>query len=116
MAADNVLFIGWNRTIAGREKVGLELFRSALAYFAEVKAAGQIASFEPVLLRPHGGDLNGFILIKGDAAKLDALQHSEKFEDLITKVAVNVQGVGVIGGWSGESMMSQVQRYGKVIP
>jgi hypothetical protein len=35
MAADNVLFIGWNRAIAGREKTALELFRSALGYFAE---------------------------------------------------------------------------------
>jgi hypothetical protein len=115
MAADNVLFIGWNRAIAGREKTALELFRSALGYFAEVKAAGQIASFEPLLLRAHGGDLNGFILIKGDAAKLDAVQHSEKFQDLITTVAVNVEGLGVIGGWSGEAMMNQVQRYAKVV-
>jgi len=31
------------------------------------------------------------------------------------KVALNVQGVGVIRGWSGESLMSQVQRYANVI-
>ena len=29
-----------------------------------------IESFEPVFLEPHGGDLTGFILIQGDAAKL----------------------------------------------
>ncbi len=115
MAADYALFIGWNRAVAGREKAALELFRSALGYFNELKAAGQIASFEPVLLAVHGGDLNGFILIKGEEAKLDAVQHSEKFQDLITKVALNVEGVGAIRGWSGESMMNQVQRYSKVI-
>jgi hypothetical protein len=115
MATDYVLFVGWNRAVAGREKAALELFRYALAYFNEVKAAGQVASFEPVLLGAHGGDLNGFILIKGEEAKLDAVQHSEKFQDLITKVALNVEGVGVIRGWSGESMMNQVQRYANVI-
>jgi hypothetical protein len=115
MAADNVLFIGWNRAIAGREKAAVELFRYALGYFAEVRAAGQIASFEPVLLKVHGGDLNGFILIRGEATKLHAVTQSEKFEDLITKVSVNVEGVGVIEGWSGESMMNQVQRYAKAI-
>jgi hypothetical protein len=115
MAADYVLFIGWNRAVAGREKAALELFRHALGYFAEVKASGQVGSFEPVLLEAHGGDLNGCILIKGEEAKLDTLQHSEKFQDLITKCSVNVEGMGVIRGWSGESMMNQVQRYASVI-
>jgi hypothetical protein len=63
----------------------------------------------------HGGDLNGFILVKAEEGKLDAVQHSEKFLDLITKVALNVDGVGVIRGWSGESMMNQVPRYAKVL-
>ena len=33
MAADYVLFIGWNRAVIGREKAALELFRYALQYF-----------------------------------------------------------------------------------
>jgi hypothetical protein len=115
MAGDHVLFIGWNRSVAGRERAALELFQHALGYFGEMKAAGQISSVEPVLLGAHGGDLNGFILVKGDEAKLDVLQHSEKFMDLITRCAVNVEGVGAIRGWSGESLMSQVQRYSRVI-
>jgi len=115
MAADHVLFIGWNRAIPGREKPALELFRQALAYFNDVKASGQVKNIEPVILAAHGGDLNGFILIQGEQAKLDALQHSDKFQDLITKVSVNVQGVGVVRGWSGESLASQVQRYANVI-
>ena len=28
-----------------------------------------IESFEPVFLEPHGGDLTGFILVRGDAEK-----------------------------------------------
>ena len=115
MAADYVLFIGWNRPVPGREKTAVDLFRQALAYYGELKASGQIESFEPVLLGVHGGDLNGFILVKGEQAKLDAVQHSEKFLDLTTKVALNVQGVGVIRGWSGESLAAQVQRYANVI-
>ena len=115
MAADYVLFIGWNRSVVGREKPALELFRSALAYFNELKTSGQIASVEPVLLGSHGGDLNGFVLIKGESDKLDAVQHSEKFLELMTKVAFNAEGLGIVRGWSGESMMNQVQRYAKVV-
>jgi hypothetical protein len=80
-----------------------------------LKSSGQIASFEPVLLATHGGDLNGFIVIKGEQAKLDALRNSDKFLDLITKVAISVDNVGVIPGWSGESLMNQMQRYGNLL-
>ena len=45
---------------------------------------------EPILLGAHGGDLNGFILIKADEAKLDTVQHSEKFLELITKVGAQL--------------------------
>ena len=115
MAADNVLFIGWNRPIPGREKAALGLFSEAIAFYSEQKASGQITSFEPVILNVHGGDLNGFILVKGDEAKLDALQRSDKFQDLTTKVDLIVQGVGVIRGWSGESLASQMQRYASLV-
>ena len=68
-----------------------------------------------MLLGSHGGDLNGFILIKGEQDKLDDVQHSEKFIELLTKVGFNAEGLGIIRGWSGESMMNQVQRYTKVV-
>lgn len=115
MAADHVLFIGWNRPVPGREKAALEVFRSSLAYYNELKASGQVASVEPVLLAPHGGDLNGFIVLKGDAAKLDAVRQADKFRDLMTKAALNVLGMGVIEGWSGESMTKQMERYASII-
>jgi len=31
------------------------------------------STFDAVFLDPHGGDLNGFFLIRGESAKLDAL-------------------------------------------
>jgi len=33
-------------------------------------AEGEIESFEMVLLEPHGGELGGFILLRGDQDKL----------------------------------------------
>ena len=68
-----------------------------------------------MLLGSHGFDLNGFILLKGEQDKLDAVQHSESFLEPMTKVAFNADGLGIIRGWSDDSMMSQVQRYAKVV-
>jgi len=72
--ANNVLFIGWNRAVAGREQKALEVFAKSMEYYTKLQTDGRIESFEPVILGVHGGDLNGFILLRGDAEKLDQIR------------------------------------------
>ncbi len=64
--AMGALFIGWGAGVPGRERQGLQVFNEGLQYYAGLQQRREIESFEPVLLEPHGGDLYGFILIKGD--------------------------------------------------
>src|SRR6185369_517107 len=71
--SSNVVFFGWNRSIPGREQMSAQHFQAFTEYLAAQQRSGVIQSFEPVFLTPHGGDLGGFILIRGDNAKLDAL-------------------------------------------
>jgi hypothetical protein len=111
-----VLFLGWKRPVAGREKAAMELFGEGMGLWADLQKAGQIASFEPVLLAAHGGDLNGFILLRGDQAKLDAVRTSDRFMDLTTRAVILLEGFGVVPGWEGEGLMKQMQRYQKFIP
>jgi hypothetical protein len=111
MAADRALFIGWNRSERGKEKQALEAFSSALAYYGKLVQTGQIESFEPVILNPHGGDLNGFILIRGTADKLAAVQDSDEFRDLTTLADMSVGGIGVIGGFVGEGVVREIARF-----
>ena len=84
--ADHALFIGWNRPIPGREGGAMEAFQSGLAYFAKKVEAGEIESFEPVVLAAHGGDMNGFILVRGDSDKLTKLRDSDEFLDMMGAV------------------------------
>src|SRR5262249_19954968 len=84
MAADSILFIGWTRAERGREREALETFGMSMGFWAKQVAAGKIESFEPVLLDRHGGDMNGFVLIRGSAANLAELANSEEFRDLLT--------------------------------
>ena len=63
--ADAGLFIGWGEVVRGRETEALEVFNETLAYYGRLQEEGAIESFEPVFLEPHGGDLSGFILIRG---------------------------------------------------
>ena len=45
-----------------------------LGYYTKLQERGEIESFEAVLLEPHGGELGGFLLLRGEAEKLDRVR------------------------------------------
>jgi hypothetical protein len=114
--ADSVLFIGWNRARPGRERLALEAFQSALAFYGKAQADGRIESFEPVLLDLHGGDLNGFILIRGTAEKLAAFRASDEFRELLVRADMGVDGIGVVNGFAAEALQREIMRFHNAIP
>ena len=83
--ADRVIFIRWNRSVVGREKQAMQLFQKATDFYSKLKAAGRIESFEPTILAGHGGELNGFILLKGDAKKLEAVREEDTFFNSVSR-------------------------------
>ena len=102
--ADAAIFIGWGATIEGREAKALAVFGESMAYYGTLQQQGTIESFEPVILTPHGGDLAGFILLRGDAAKLAALKQTEEFQRQTTRAQLIVHGLGVIDAAIGASL------------
>lgn len=115
MAIESALFVGWNRAISGKEADALELFGSALAWFGKLQSQGQIASFETTLLEAHGGDLNGFILIKGEVAKLQAVKQMEEWKDLIAKSTWTMQNFGVNHAVVGDGVTKELARFQKLV-
>ena len=71
--ATGALVIGWGPAVRGREQKALQVFNEAIQYYTRLQQQGTIESFEPVALEPHGGDLEGFLLIRGDRVDLDDL-------------------------------------------
>lgn len=112
----NAIFVGWNRTVAGREAQAGELFQEFLQYLGGQQQAGTIQSFEPILLNPHGGDLNGFILIRGEGSKLDALESGEEWQDYITRSGMLLEGNGVVRGAAGDLVARWMDRWVRLIP
>jgi len=112
----NVIFVGWNRTVAGREVQAAQLFQKFLQYLGGLQGTGTIQSFEPVLLSPHGGDLNGFFLVRGDSAKLDTLQSSEEWLTYVTRAGMVLEGQGTVRGVTGEMVMEWMNLWSRVIP
>jgi hypothetical protein len=115
MAADSILFIGWNRAVHGRERDSLEAFGTAIGFLTNQVGAGKVQSFEPVLLDRHGGDLNGFLLVRGSAANLAALADSDEFRDLVMHADMSVGGIGIVTGKIGEGLQREIARLQKHI-
>lgn len=114
--ASNVILFGWNRSTPGREHISGQHFQEFVQYLGGLQQAGGIQGFDVVLLDPHGGDLNGFFLIRGESAKLDALMSSEEWEMHVTRGGLHLDGQGMIRGATGDLVMERMQRWMSLLP
>jgi len=110
--ATGALVIGWGPTVRGRELKALQVFNEAIQFYTRLQQQGTIESFEPVALEPHGGDLNGFLILRGDREKLNALRTSEEFLHLTNRAAQIVDNLGVITAFIGEELQRQFADFG----
>lgn len=106
--ADRVIFIGWTNAVRGREQTSEKVFREAMEYWGRLQAAGEIESADAVLLDAHGGDLGGFFLLKGEAEKLARVRASEEMQRLMVRAEVIVDGLGAVGGVTGDALVRQM--------
>ncbi|MCA1646864.1 MAG: hypothetical protein LC797_15865 [Chloroflexi bacterium] len=102
--ANAALFIGWGNVARGREVKSLEVFNEGLQYWARLQQSGEIESFEPVALEPHGGELAGFVLIRGDREKLNRLRYSQEWMRLNDRAQTVVDDFGVVSAFIGEDL------------
>ena len=102
--ADEALFIGWGEVVRGRERKALEVFGESLRFYGQLQQDGKIESVDAWFLAPHGGDLAGFILLRGERERLDEVQRSADFERLQTRAGMIVDGVGVVNAYTGEAL------------
>jgi hypothetical protein len=104
--ADSAIFVGWGQVVRGREAKALAVFNETLTYYGGLQQAGTIESFEPVLLNAHGGDLAGFVLIRGERSKLDALKSSDEFLRNTYRANLIVENLGIIDASIGATLTS----------
>jgi hypothetical protein len=102
--ADAGLFIGWGQVVRGREQRALEVFNESVEYWAGLQSDGKVEDFEIVLLAPHGGDLQGYAILRGSAEQLNALRDDDEFQRRNTRADQIVEGFGVIDAALGEGI------------
>ncbi len=106
--ADSGLLIGFGAPVRGRERQAIKVFSEGFEYYSRLQQAGEIESFEPVLLEPHGGELGGFFLLRGDKDQLARIRGTEEFERLTARAQLIVENIGIVGAFLGERLMSQM--------
>jgi hypothetical protein len=113
---NEVIFLGWNRAVPGREQMSAAHFQEFVGYLTELQGQGAIDSFQTVLLNQHGGDLNGFFLIQGDRAQFDVLTVSDEWQNHVTRGGLHLEGMGVVRGVTGDGVMEWMGRWSAILP
>ena len=109
--ADSGLFIGWGEVVRGREERAIEVFNEALEFYGGLQQAGRIESFDVCLLEPHGGDLAGFMMLRGSEEQLDAIHHDEDFQRQMARANLIVEKLGIVPAYFGEELGRQMGVY-----
>jgi hypothetical protein len=102
--AYGALFIGWGETHSGRERKAVELFTESLAYLSKLVVEGRVASVEPFFLEPHGGDLEGFFLVRGDLGDLNTIRYEDDFQRMAVRAQAVVSNFGIVQAKTGEML------------
>ncbi len=113
--ADYGLFLGFGAPVRGRERQAIKVFNEVFEYYSRLQQEGEIESFEPVLLEPHGGELSGFFLLRGDRDKIARVRSSEEFERFIARGELIVEHLGVVGAFLGTRLMSQMSVFAEQV-
>jgi hypothetical protein len=109
--ADAGLFIGWGEVVRGREERAIEVFNEALEFYGGLQQDGRIESFDVCLLEPHGGDLAGFMILRGSEEQMDAIHHDEDFQRQMTRANFIVDKLGIVPAYFGEEIGRQMAMY-----
>ena len=113
--ADSCLFMGWKKPFEGRQRAAIELFGVFMGYLGEQVQNGTLESVEPVFLEQHGGDLNGYIIMRGEGTKIDVLKRTPRFVELATQASVCLDGYGLVEGVLGRGIEQRMALFAKYI-
>lgn len=112
----NAIFFGWNRSIPGREQLSAQHFQEFVQYLGELQQQGRIASFEAFFLDPHGGDMNGGFVIRGEPSKLDAVMASSEWVTHMTRALLHLEGAGAVRAVTGQAVLDRMALWTGLLP
>jgi len=113
--SDDALLLGWGQVVRGREEKAVSVFNESIEYYGRLQQEGKLESVEPWFLQPHGGDLEGFIILRGEPAQLDEILRSPEFERLQARVGMIVDRLGIVPAVTGSSLARGMGQFQEAI-
>ncbi len=109
--ADHALLIGFGHPVRGREEKAAQVFNEAVELWRRWRQEGKIEDWQAVLLEPHGGDLGGFFLLRGDRDALASARVSDDMQRLSTRANLIVESLGIVGAVTGDEIGARMQLF-----
>jgi hypothetical protein len=106
--ADFGLFVGFGFPARGREQQATKVFGEAVELWTRWQQEGQIEDWGAYFLEPHGGDLGGFFLLRGEQDAIARLRGSDEMLKLSTRASLIVENFGVVGVETGARIDEQM--------
>jgi hypothetical protein len=110
--SEAALCTAWGVPVRGREKHALEVFNEVVQYWGGLQKEGRIERFDVAVLTPNGGDLGGFLLVRGTAAQIDAVRRSEDYQRLINRSQLIADHFRVADAFVDEGLAQMLSQYG----
>jgi hypothetical protein len=108
--ADRMLLISWGSAVRGREERSLDVFNEAMGLYGRMQQEGRIESFDVALLKPNAS-MDGFLMIRGTGAQIDAIQDDPEFLRMMTDAQLIVDDLCTCEGWTGEGVAQMMEMF-----
>lgn len=112
----NTIIISWNQVIPGREAQAGELFASRFAFLEKLRESGQLQSWEPLILGPHGGAPLGMFILRGPHEALVRLLDDAEFQEHNMRAMHCLTEFSVLPAFGGKAASDVLSVWAKASP
>ncbi|HET7666176.1 MAG TPA: hypothetical protein VFK56_08915 [Mycobacterium sp.] len=101
--------------VPGREKQALSVYNDTMQYWGRLQQEGKIERFDVTVVTPSGGDVTGFIVVRGTAEQIDSVRRTKEFQQLINRVQLVVSHLRVNDAYVDEGLVQIMGQYQEVV-
>jgi hypothetical protein len=101
--------------VHGREKRALEVYNETLQYWGRLQQEGRIERFDVAVLGPTGGDLGGFMLVRGTAQQIDSVRRTDEYLEQIQRVQMIADHLRIADAFVDDGLAQIMGQYQKVV-
>ena len=105
-----LLFISWGQVVRGREEHAVDVFNDGVGLYGRMQQEGRIERFDVALFGAHAG-INGYMVLHGSHAQLDAVEEDGEFRDITTAAALVVADLDITEGVTDAGIAVEMERY-----